>query len=131
MGRRQRPGSLPPCLCPLAHDSFTCASHSSLFNPSSFHVLPSISHPCCEYLSLRKHKFSPSHKEPVTHWPFACLPLEGESQDRLLRQTWSQLGRTPTVLGTQNMMLRPAQLPRVDLRCLRWSGLVTSTQTIA
>lgn len=99
------------------------------FYPSSFHVLPSISQPCCEYLSLYKHKFNPSHKQPVPHWPFICLPLEGESQDRLLRQTWSHLGRTPTFLGTQNMMLEPAQLPWVDLSCLRWSRLVTLTQT--
>ena len=70
-----------------------------------------------------------SHKQPVTHWPFICLPLEGESQDRLLRQTWSHLGRTPTFLGTQNMILEPAQLPRVDLGCVRWSRLVTLTQT--
>ena len=70
-----------------------------------------------------------SHKQPVTHWPFICRPLEGESQDRLLRQTWSHLGRTPTFLGTQNMILEPAQLPRVDLGCVRWSRLVTLTQT--
>lgn len=121
-------GSWPPCLCsPASAPSLSSLALSLPCQGSHIHAVNT------SVCTAQIQSIPPANSPPgATPLPAFGKWNLGNSQHRLGGQTGSHLGRKlwgSSVLCTQNMVLEPARLPRVDIHWLWCFRLVTLTQT--